>query len=139
MLQRNIKDIVASSRLSTAAQRTWFLLLLTAAVLTRLPAFFHSFFSGDEATYSALAVRLLDGALPYLGAVDHKPVGITLAYAAVYSLAGPYRLWAIRAVLVLSVALTGLVIGLFAEVLHGDRDRGAHCPAGVGRTACRSS
>ena len=118
---RIYRELAAAGRSAMAGGWRWCALLLAAALLTRLPAFFTSFYSGDEATYSALAVRLLDGALPYLGAVDHKPVGIAILYAGIYSLFGANHLWAVRAALVLAVALTGAVVGLIAERLHGDR------------------
>ena len=100
----------------------WLLLIIAVAFLTRMPVFFHSFYSGDEATYSALAVRILDGALPYEGAVDHKPAGLELLYAVIYGLVGHNHLWAVRLALVLTVAVTGFIIGHLAETLHGGRE-----------------
>src|SRR5262249_3399686 len=84
-------------------------LVLGITTLTRLPAFFVALYSNDEATYSALAVRILSGALPHAGAVDHKPIGMELTYAAVYAIVGPYRLVWVRALLVLVVAATGWI------------------------------
>jgi hypothetical protein len=92
-----------------------FPLYLLAALASRLPSLFEGFFSGDEATYSALAVRVLSGALPWAGAVDHKPPGAELFYGLVFLGSGPYQLWAIRAALIVVVALTGLVLAAVAD------------------------
>ena len=94
-------------------------LLVAAALVTRASSFAVPFYSGDEATYSALAVRILSGALPYAGAVDHKPVGMELTYALVYALVGRYRLLFVRALLVLVVAATGAAVAKTAELLDG--------------------
>lgn len=93
------------------------LILLTAVVITRIPALFIPFFE-DEVIYSAMASRILAGFSPYLGAVDHKPPGIALLYAAIYWLVGRNRLFAVRIVLLISVWLTALVIRRIAAQLE---------------------
>jgi 4-amino-4-deoxy-L-arabinose transferase-like glycosyltransferase len=98
-----------------------FLILLALALLTRLSGFVVPFlYTGDEGTYSALAVRILHGAIPFQGAVDHKPPGMSLLYAAVYALVGANRILAVRVVLVLAVATTGTLLSATAERLTGD-------------------
>jgi hypothetical protein len=87
--------------------------------LLRLPGLFVSFFNGDEATYSALAGRILAGALPYAGAVDHKPPGIELTYAAVYAIVGRNHLIAVRLLCIVAVAATAWCVGRIAETLDG--------------------
>jgi beta-lactamase superfamily II metal-dependent hydrolase len=99
--------------------RLWLLVLLVA-LTTRLPALTDRFYSNDEATYSALAARLNAGGSLYTDAVDHKPPGIASLYAAVFSAAGPYDLGAVRALLVVVVGATGIVVGELACVLTGD-------------------
>jgi hypothetical protein len=92
-------------------------LLALLALATRAAGFARPLWSGDEATYSALAVRLLGGALPYRSAVDHKPPGIVLLYALVYAAAGPWRLVWVRLAAILAVAATGLVLSAAARRL----------------------
>ena len=98
----------------------WTLLVVAAVVVTRLPALFISFFGEDEATYSALGARLAEGAVPYVGAVDHKPPGISILYALVYEVAGRYHLLAVRIALLAAVAATALAIGRIAVVRRAD-------------------
>jgi hypothetical protein len=106
--------------LAARGDRRWTLVVLAAVVVTRLPALFLSFFSEDEAAYSALATRLVAGFAPYIGAVDHKPPGIALWYALVYAVAGHNQLLAVRLSLFIVVAATALVIGRLAVVRSGD-------------------
>jgi hypothetical protein len=99
-------------------RRHW-LFLFALALLTRIAIFASTFFS-DEATYSALASRIgAGGGMPYVGAVDHKPPGIELVYAAVYAIVGRNHLLAVRLLLVAVVATTALVIGRIARRLSG--------------------
>jgi hypothetical protein len=98
------------------------LVLLAATLALRLPALVGPyFFSSDEAVYSALAVRMLHGADPYAGAVDHKPVGVDLFYAAVYAVTGPNHMLAIHVLLVLVVWATALLVGRVALAVAQDR------------------
>jgi len=76
-----------------------------------------SFYSGDEATYSALASRILEGALPYHSAVDHKPIGIEILYASIYALFGRNKLIFVRIFLLVIVAMTGYTMGRLCEKL----------------------
>jgi hypothetical protein len=98
----------------------WTLLVVSAVVVTRLPGLVISFFGEDEATYSALGARLAEGAVPYVGAVDHKPPGISILYAVVYRIAGRYHLDAVRIALIAAVAATSLAIARIAVVRRGD-------------------
>ena len=93
----------------------WPLLLVLVAILTRLCIFFLSFYNGDEAVYSALASKILSGGWPYVGAVDHKPIGIEMTYALVYALFGRNQLIFVRALLVLTVAATGLILSSIGQ------------------------
>ncbi len=90
--------------------------LVTVAL--RLPLFFLSFFTKDEATYSALAAKLLSGSLFYVGAVDHKPPGIAMTYAAVFWLTGRYNLFFVRLLLVAVVVATSVLIGETARRVY---------------------
>ncbi len=96
--------------------RMWLLFALVTVAL-RLPACFLPFFAKDEATYSALAAKLLSGSLFYVGAVDHKPPGMALTYAFVFWLTGVYRLLGIRLALLAVVVATSVLIGETARRL----------------------
>src|SRR5262249_22265843 len=97
--------------------------IVLVVVVTRLPGLFGGFFNPDEAVYSALGSRILDGATPYVGAVDHKPPGIALVYALVYAVAGRNDLVAIRFTLMLVVAATAYLVGELGRRASG-RDEG---------------
>jgi hypothetical protein len=96
-------------------------LLLTTLALRFSALVLPQFFSGDEATYSALAVRMLNGYVLYAGGVDHKPPGVDLLYAGVYALAGRNHILAVRALLILVVWATGMAVGRAAVALDGRR------------------
>src|SRR5256885_8844966 len=93
--------------------------LVAVAIATRARGLFVDLFPYDEAHYSALAHKILSGALPYAGAVDHKPVGIELTYAACFAVFGD-RMWALRLVAMVIVACTGWWIGRTAAHLYRD-------------------
>jgi hypothetical protein len=99
--------------------------LLVLALALRLPALLTRYsFSADETIYSALAVRILHGHDLYAGAVDHKPVGIDLFYAAVYWLVGRNHLVAIHLLLIAIVWLTALVLRRIAARTCGSSAAG---------------
>jgi competence protein ComEC len=99
--------------------RLWPIIILLALV-TRLPALNNRFYSNDEATYSALAARVAAGGTMYADAVDHKPPGIVSTYAAIFRVAGVYRLAAVRVALIFVVALTGILVGELAAGVAGN-------------------
>ena len=101
------------------AIRPTFGILLVLTALVRLPGFFVSLYSGDEATYSSLALKILAGALPYHGAVDHKPVGIEMTYALVYGAFGTCDIRLVRALLVCVIAATAWLLGAIMVRLDG--------------------
>ena len=103
-----------------AAKTSRWLIALTA-IFVRLPAFMDRFYSNDEATYSALAAKLLSGGRMYVDAIDHKPPGIAMLYSAIFRVAGLYRMLPIRLVLIAVVAATGIALGELAVAATGDR------------------
>jgi hypothetical protein len=96
--------------------------LLAVTLVTRFSGLVISFYSGDEATYSALSSRILEGALPYQGAVDHKPAGIVMLYVLIYGLVGRNKLIFLRILLMGVVAATGFTLGKLSERLSGSRE-----------------
>jgi 4-amino-4-deoxy-L-arabinose transferase-like glycosyltransferase len=97
--------------------------LIVAAIATRARGLCIDLFPYDEAHYSALAHKILAGAIPYVGAVDHKPVGIELTYAASFAVFGD-RMWTLRLVAMIVVALTGWLVGRIAVSVHRDERAG---------------
>src|SRR5215470_16281471 len=98
----------------------WWLLVVVVAFALRAPAIRHRFYSNDEATYSALASKLLAGGTMYTDAVDHKPPGIAWLYAGIYGLSAPYQLPSVRFVFIGLVTITGILLGELAAGLTGD-------------------
>jgi len=99
--------------------RSWLVVVAVAFVL-RLPAINDRFYSNDEATYSAIAAKLVSGGTMYVDAVDHKPPGIAWLYAGAFRVVGLYRLLWIRVLLAVVVGLTGITIGELSASLIGD-------------------
>src|SRR5262249_24420674 len=98
----------------------WWLLVAVLTLALRAPGFRDRFYSNDEATYSALAAKLLTGGRMYVEAVDHKPPGIAWLYAGLAGISAPYRLKYIRIFFAVLIALTGVLIGEVAVGLTGD-------------------
>ncbi|WP_293974720.1 hypothetical protein [Sphingomonas sp.] len=66
----------------------WFLLLLAAAFLIRMPVFGDPAYKLDEQFYLLAGDRMLHGMLPYVDLWDRKPVGLFLIYAGARTLGG---------------------------------------------------
>jgi hypothetical protein len=93
-------------------------LIVAATLLLRMPVLVQPFFyAQDEATYSALAGRILAGATPFASAVDHKPPGAELTYAAVYRVFGSNHITPVHLLLMLVVVLTAGTLSEVATVL----------------------
>jgi hypothetical protein len=100
-----------SGRPSPRARLPYLLQVVAVTVATRLAALLAECFAfDDEAVYSALASRMLEGELPFAGAVDHKPPGLALTYAVVYAVFGRNRLFPVHVLLVAVVVATALVV-----------------------------
>jgi len=65
------------------------LLMVSLALVTRLPFFGHPAADYDEQLYSLIGQHLLAGHLPYLDLWDRKPLGLFAIYAAAHGLLGP--------------------------------------------------
>ncbi|HVZ23007.1 MAG TPA: hypothetical protein VG871_18165, partial [Vicinamibacterales bacterium] len=102
------------------ARGSAWLLVVVLAFALRAPAMHDRFYSNDEATYSALAAKILAGGTMYVSAVDHKPPGIAWLYSGIYRIVGTYRLRWIRVLLALVVALTGVALGELTATLTAD-------------------
>jgi hypothetical protein len=95
------------------------LAIAIVAFALRLPAIHDRFYSNDEATYSAIAAKLLSGGTMYVDAVDHKPPGIAWLYAGAFYLTGAYHLRGVRVLLAATVALTGIAVAELAASMSG--------------------
>jgi 4-amino-4-deoxy-L-arabinose transferase-like glycosyltransferase len=98
----------------------WWLVVIAVAFALRLPAFNDRFYSNDEATYSAIAAKIVSGGTMYVDAVDHKPPGIAWLYASMFRMDGLYRLRGIRVLLAATVALTGVAVAELTAALTGE-------------------
>jgi MFS family permease len=98
----------------------WWLLVAVLTMAVRAPAIRDRFYSNDEATYSALAAKLLTGGTMYVEAVDHKPPGIAWLYTGISGISAPYRIKYIRVFFVVLIVLTGVLVGELAAGLTGD-------------------
>ncbi len=106
--------------MATIGEARYLLLLTGGAVATRLSLFFVSFYNKDEASYSALVARCLEGAIPYAQAVEMHPPGAELVYALVYALVGRNHIEHVRFVLVLFIIATGWVLNRLVSHLHDE-------------------
>lgn len=85
------------------------LVLIAAALLTRMWVFGNPVVHIDEQFYLMVGTRMLDGAMPFVDIWDRKPFGLFLLYALFAALA-PDPVWGYQIAALLSVVLTALVI-----------------------------
>ena len=86
------------------------IVLLT--VVTRLPSLLHPQPIINEAIYSVVANKIIDGGRPYVDAVERKPPLLFWTYAAIFEVAGKYN-W--KALHVAALVWTlGTMAGLYA-------------------------
>jgi hypothetical protein len=82
------------------------LAVFAVGLLLRLPTFFRTMLSDDEAIYAATADALTRGDLLYRDVVDHKPPLIYHVYQAGFAATGSYNTHGAHALVVLAVLLT---------------------------------
>ncbi|MGZ6899474.1 MAG: ArnT family glycosyltransferase, partial [Acidimicrobiia bacterium] len=114
----------ASRASGAAARRDHRRLLLVVLLLTvglRLPAFFVDVFNSDETFLATQAQVIRTGGSLYEDATDRKPPLVPYLYAATFSVLGKSALWSVRAVAMLAVALTALLLALEARRRYGER------------------
>jgi len=98
------------------------LIVVTATVLCRTPAFVKPFMDGDEAIYASVAALLHAGGHLYGdGGVDNKFPAIFWTYAAVFKLCGCWSLHAVQVLALLFVLATAAVLARTAHRLAGPR------------------
>ncbi len=97
------------------------LFLALVLVALRLPALFHPVLDVDEAIYGLFARVWFDGGIPYLDAVETKPLGIYALFGSLFALFGRFNLIAVHAVTIGIVGLTALVLYKTAAMLSTRR------------------
>jgi hypothetical protein len=100
-----------------AAARTlprWAMILLIA-LAARAVTFGNPIVHSDEEFYFVAARAWLDGALPYVGVWDRKPIGLFLIYLPAAALGYPAGVWVYQAMALASTTATAGLIARLAE------------------------
>jgi 4-amino-4-deoxy-L-arabinose transferase-like glycosyltransferase len=95
------------------------LLVLVAAFLLRLPAFFVDVFNSDETYLATQAQVIQDGGSLYEEAADRKPPLVPYIYAAGFELFGTNELWSVRVLAIFAAALTSMLVAVEARRRYG--------------------
>lgn len=91
------------------------LLILLAAVAARAITFGSPLLHVDEEFYFVTAMRMVEGAIPYVDVWDRKPVGLFLIYTPAAALGVPLGIWAYQAMALACVVGTALLIARMAD------------------------
>ncbi|MDF7776699.1 hypothetical protein P1X14_15685 [Sphingomonas sp. AOB5] len=92
----------------------WAILLVTA-LAARAATFGDPIVHVDEEFYFLTAQRWLEGAIPYVGIWDRKPIGLFLIYLPPAMLGAPLGVWAYQAMALACVVFTALLIARIAD------------------------
>jgi len=92
----------------------WAVFLLVA-LLARAITFGNPIVHNDEQFYFVAARAWLDGALPYVGVWDRKPILLFALYLPAAALGFPAGIWAYQAMALASVTATAALIARFAR------------------------
>lgn len=95
--------------------------LLVLTTLTRLPSFLQPVWNPDEGFLATQARMLAAGGVLYETVVDRKPPLAPLLYQGAFEVFGDQSLWPLRALAVLAVAATALLLASIARRRWGDR------------------
>jgi len=110
-------DRAADFGLGPAALRAvpaWAVFLLVA-LLARAITFGNPIVHNDEQFYFVAARAWLEGALPYVGVWDRKPIALFAIYLPAAALGFPAGIWAYQAMALASVSATASLIARFAR------------------------
>jgi 4-amino-4-deoxy-L-arabinose transferase-like glycosyltransferase len=97
------------------------LALFIGLVVMRLPLLLYPYDVNDEALYSITATEILEGARPYVDAIDRKPPFLYWTYALAYAAGGKYNARVLHVASVLWTALTMLALYFTARRLFDRR------------------
>lgn len=97
------------------------IVVLLIAVLLRLPSLWTPILDVDEAIFSGFANSILGGGVPYLAALDNKPPGIYLFYAAVFFVFGKNNMIAVHALTIICAWFTAIFCARIARRFGGEK------------------
>ena len=107
---------------ATARERTWidnrwllYLAFVLVALALSLPALNNRVYNSDEAYLATQAKMLNDGARLYKDTVDRKPPVVPYLYAGVFRVTGSDDIRPVRVLMILTNALTALLLAIEAE------------------------
>lgn len=103
----------------SAGQRA--VIILIAALATRIICFGNPVVHTDEEFYFAAARAMTNGAVPFVDIWDRKPIGLFLIYFLPASLPDMWGIWLYQAMAWVSAAATAMVIARLAEVAGWQR------------------
>jgi hypothetical protein len=119
---------VASARVTARKRRAaQFALFLLVSTVLHVPALVGKLFSSDEASLASMAMVIDDGGTLYHQTADRKPPVVPYVYAAMFKITGSRDLRPVRALGVVVLALTALLLAMEAERRYRDRRRGVVC------------
>src|SRR3982074_605430 len=117
-------DAPGRGRVPVPAVLGWFVLLLMLAAVLRAPTFSDRVFNADEAYLATQAQMLNAGGRLYVDTVDRKPPVVPYLYAGVFRLTGSDDIRPVRVLMILTNALTALLLAVEAERRFGRRRAG---------------
>jgi hypothetical protein len=110
------------------------LAIAIAFLVLRLPVMLHGYDINDEALWSVVTGRWLDGGKLYVDAFERRPPLLFLAYAGVFRVAGRYNMYALHVVGALWTLATMAGVGVAARRVF-DAPAGSGARAGLAAAA----
>jgi hypothetical protein len=104
-----------------------FLLFLLVGTVLHVPALVGRLFSSDEASIASMAMVIDHGGRLYHQTADRKPPIVPYVYAAVFEITHSRDLRPVRAVGIVVLAFTALLLAMEAERRFRDKRRGIAC------------
>ncbi|HVZ74303.1 MAG TPA: glycosyltransferase family 39 protein [Polyangia bacterium] len=104
-----------------ARQRRLALLIAGVFLALRLPVMLHGYDINDEALWSTVTARWLDGGRLYVDAFERRPPLLFVAYAGVFEIAGRYNMFALHVVGALWTLATMAGLGVAARRMFDAR------------------
>lgn len=90
-------------------------IIVIAALATRMITFGNPVIYSDEEFYFAAASAMLDGATPFVGIWDRKPIGLFLIYAGPAAMPWAWGVWAYQCMALASACATALIIARICD------------------------
>jgi hypothetical protein len=104
-----------------------FLLFLLVGTVLHVPALIGRLFSSDEASIASMAMVIDKGGRLYHQTADRKPPVVPYVYAAVFEITHSRDLRPVRAVGIIVLAFTALLLAMEAERRYRNKRRGIAC------------